>query len=89
MTAVKRKKVYPQLIVIELILVGIAGAAAYYLLPKAGVPHSAALIFTGAAADRALTMVLRHRNKPLLPKFPVTIRTVPAARKTARKKAKP
>lgn len=87
MTA-KRKKAYPQLIAIELILVALAGLAVWYLLPMAGTPHSVALIAAGVAADRTLIMLLRHRNKKLLPKFklPVTVSMTQAARKAAPKK---
>lgn len=89
MSAAKRRKAYPQLIAIELILVAAGALAAWYLLPLAGVPHSIAMFAAGIAADRALILLLRHRNKPLLPnlKLPFSV-LKPAPGKTApRKKA--
>ena len=82
MTA-RRRKAYPQLVAIELILVAAAGLLAWYLFPLVGVPHSAAMFAAGVVADRALTLLLRHRNKPLGIRLPVSISMTPAKSKPA------
>ena len=68
-----RKKVYPQVIVLEVMLIAACAAGVYYLAGKAGAPHAVAAFCAGAGLDRALTMLLRHRNKRLLPRMPVTV----------------
>lgn len=75
-----KRKVHPQLIVLELILLAAFAAGAYFLAEH--LAHGAMLpvFLAGAAADRALILVLRHRNKRLLPQMPVTVQR----RKTAR-----
>jgi hypothetical protein len=83
MSARKRKKVYPQVIAIELILIAAAAVLTWFLLPLAGASHGVALFAAGAATDRALILVLRHRNKRLLPAMPITVKRTPAPRKAA------
>lgn len=79
MTTRSRRKVYPRFVALEIILVA-AFAIASYLIAE-HVAHAALAVFlAGAASDRVLILVLRHRNKPLLPKITVS-------RKPARKPA--
>jgi hypothetical protein len=80
-----RRKVYPQIIAIELIIIAAAAVAIYYLAPDVGVPHAAAMFVAGMGADRCLILVLRHRNKKLHWKSPITITRKPARRPATRK----
>lgn len=78
-----KRKVHPQLIAIELILLAAFGLGAYFLAEKiSGSPVP--VFMAGAAFDRALILVLRHRNKRLLPPMP-RITTQPKRRPAARR----
>lgn len=79
-----RKKVYPQVVVIELLVIAAGALAVYFLVPLSGAPHAFAEFLAGMAADRSLILVLRHRNKRLLPRVRLT--TQPA-RRPARRRA--
>lgn len=81
----KRKRVYPQVVVIELIIIAAGALAVYFLAPLTGAPHTVATFLAGMATDRTLILVLRHRNKRLLPRMPRV--TTQPARKPARRRA--
>jgi hypothetical protein len=65
-----KRKAHPQLIAIEVILVAAFVTGAYFLAAHFGEHAPIVLFLAGAAADRALTLILRHRNKRLLPPMP-------------------
>jgi len=68
----KRRKVYPQLVAIELILLAAFGTGAYLLAEHFSTRSALPVFLAGAALDRALILVLRHRNKPVRLQMPVT-----------------
>lgn len=76
-----KRKAYPQLIAIEVILVAAFGLGAYFLASRFGGASEVAVFFAGAAFDRVLILVLRHRNKRFLPRITTQPRRAPARRR--------
>lgn len=79
-----KRKAHPQLIAIEVILVAAFAAGAYFLAAHFGGHTRVPLFLAGAAADRVLILILRHRNKRLLPPMP-RVTTQPKRRPAARR----
>lgn len=83
--ATRKRKVYPQFVALELILVAALGAGAYYLAGYLGHGARFPVFLAGMVADRLLIIVLRHRNKPIRFQAPLTRR--PAPRRPAGRRA--
>lgn len=66
----RKRKAHPQLIAIEAILVALFAAAAYLTAAHFSGRSALPVFLAGAAADRALILVLRHANRRLLPRMP-------------------
>lgn len=85
MTARGRKKVAPQIVAIELIIIAAAALAIYFLVPLSGAPQNLAEFLAGMGADRLLILVLRHGKKkgPRKRIGGITITRQPVQRKPA------
>lgn len=76
-----KRKVYPQVLAIEALLVAACATGAWFLARHFISPAWAGFL-AGAACAKALDMLLRHRNKPLLPKGTLhKLTTRPAGRR--------
>jgi len=60
-----KRKVYPQMVVAEVLLAVVAGGVTYALSHAIGAGASLAAFFGGVAADRVLILAFRHLNKPV------------------------
>jgi hypothetical protein len=84
----RKQKTYPQVVALEFMLAAACGTGAYFLADHLGPSHSVAEFLAGMATATALRMVLRHRNKRLLPKSPFKVtRTAPKRRSAPRRRS--
>lgn len=78
--AARKRRVYPQFVILELVIGAACAAGALLLAGSLGAGHAVALFLAGMVADRVVTVLLRHRNKPLLTRRTAPRR--PAARRS-------
>lgn len=77
--ASRKRKAHPQLIAIELMLVAGFAITAYLVAGHLGGHSRIPLFLAGMTVDRALILILRHRNKPVRIQSPLTRK--PASRR--------
>ncbi len=68
------RRVYPQMLIAELLIVVLAGAAAWALARRLHASPEITGAAVGVFADRASGLLLRHLNRRILPPMPYKLR---------------